>query len=294
MNKILAVTLNPSIDKTILVDRLTLGAEMRARAVRAVSGGKGVNLCRALTALGVAADSLTLKDIMPAVEVRENLTVVDGAGKNTRFLESGPRCSVKQWAGVEAFVLKRLRGVSLLALCGSLPPGAPVDLYSRVIESARKKGVLTALDTSGVPLAKAVKAKPWCIKPNREEAEALLNNRIRSGQALRKALQMLSDYGMTRVLLSLGEAGLAGFDGREMYYAKVPQRSGLTVGCGDVCLAGFLAGHVHGWSFEKAVRFAAAAGSANVGREVPGDISKASVVKVQKSVKMERLSYVDH
>ncbi|MBF0520474.1 MAG: hypothetical protein HQK92_12225, partial [Nitrospirae bacterium] len=197
----LIVTLNPSIDKTILVDKLTPGAEMRVRSVRSVDGGKGVNLARALQALGVTAVSLTLKDVIPSIEVRVNTTVIDAAGRPTRFIEPGPQLCPKDWQRVERYVLGKLAGIRVLALCGSLPSDAPADIYARLITAARRKGIFTVLDSSGVALLQGVKAGPDCVKPNQDEAEELLGFKVRSIPAVRKALQMLAGYGMTRVLL---------------------------------------------------------------------------------------------
>jgi 1-phosphofructokinase family hexose kinase len=290
MRQILTLTLNPSIDKTVFVDPVILGAQVRAHALSDVEGGKGVNVARALEVLNVAAESLTLTDILPLVPERVNTSFVEPSGRITRVLEPGPRLTARQWRCVETAVLKRLDGVRILALCGSLPGGAPADLYARLIRAARRNGILTILDTSGAALAAGVNAKPWCAKPNQDEAEALLGFRIRSSGAVRKALQMLCDYGMTRVLLSLGERGLAGFDGETMVLARVPViGSGFTAGCGDAALAGFLAAVVKERSFTEAVAWAAAAGSANAGSFIPGAIKRKAFLSMRGNIRMERI-----
>ncbi len=286
----LIVTFNPSLDRTVLIDRLLPGADMRARSARRVEGGKGVNLARALRALGAPSlCSLTLKDFFPAADIRQNVSVVDAAGRQTRFIEPGPRLAAGDWRQAERGVMARLKGVKVMALCGSLPLGFPPDIYARLTAAARRRGVMTFLDSSGMPLAKGVKARPWGVKPNRAEAEALLGIRIRSRRAVRKALQRLAGYGMTRVLLSLAEEGLAGFDGNEMLLACGPRRQGSTVGCGDAALAGFLTGHAAGASFADSLILAAAAGAANVGAQVPGGILRANVLALQRKIIMERI-----
>jgi fructose-1-phosphate kinase PfkB-like protein len=290
MNPIITLTLNPSVDKTIHVDKIRSGADLRVKSVRQVNGGKGVNMARALTALGIAVETITLKDIFPLVEIRVNTAVVEPSGKTMRFLEPGPYLSRKEWKVVESFVTARLQGIRGLALCGSLPPEAPVDLYARLTYAARRKGVDTVLDSSGIFLTEGVKSKPWCVKPNREEAEVLLGFKIRSVQAVRKALQMLAGYGMTRVLLSLGEDGLAGFDGRDMVLVKVPViPQGLTLGCGDCALGGFWAAVLQGHSFSGALALAAAAGAANVGLDIPGQIVIKKVLVLRRKIRMEKI-----
>ena len=100
---------------------------------------------------------------------------------------------------------------------------------------------------------------------------------------------MLASYGMTRVLLSLDKDGLAGFDGKKMFLAWGPRLEGLTVGCGDSALAGFIAGQLKGASFDDALRLAAAAGAANVAAKIAGGISRIKVMALQKKIKLERL-----
>ena len=290
MKPILTLTLNPSIDKTICVDKIILGQDVRVRSVHRISGGKGVNMAKALRALDIPAETIMLGDIFSLADTRVNTTVIDSSSRSMRFLEPGPVLSKKEWKVVVSFVLARLQGIQGLALCGSLPPGAPVDLYARLISAARRKGIDSALDTSGVLLFEGIKRKPWCVKPNREEAEAFCGFKIRSLPAVRKALQMLSGYGMTRVLLSLDEDGLAGFDGRDMMLARLPAvRQGLAVGCGDCALAGFWAASVKGKSFAESLGLAAASGAANVGLDMPGQIAKREVLALRREIRMEKM-----
>ena len=52
---IVTVTLNPTLDKTLSVSALRPGEVHRARFLRQDIGGKGINVSRALRALGVAS-----------------------------------------------------------------------------------------------------------------------------------------------------------------------------------------------------------------------------------------------
>ena len=52
---IVSVTLNPSLDRTVEVDRLERGAVLRTSAPILEPGGKGVNLTRALSRNGIAS-----------------------------------------------------------------------------------------------------------------------------------------------------------------------------------------------------------------------------------------------
>ena len=55
---VLCVTPNPALDRTLEVPNLRPGTVMRAAAERVAAGGKGVNVARALRALGAEARCL--------------------------------------------------------------------------------------------------------------------------------------------------------------------------------------------------------------------------------------------
>jgi 1-phosphofructokinase len=146
---IVTVTANPSLDRTIEVDRLRRGEVQRARASRVDPGGKGVNVSRALVAHGLptravlatgghaGAELLGLLDdaAVPVIEVpvaggvRSNLTVAEADGTVTKLNESGPRLTE---AEIEDLLDAAIGGTDQrsdwLAGCGSLPPGVGADV----------------------------------------------------------------------------------------------------------------------------------------------------------------------
>ncbi|MBF0618609.1 MAG: 1-phosphofructokinase family hexose kinase [Candidatus Omnitrophica bacterium] len=289
MSKILAVTCNPSFDKTLLVDIFKPGTEMRVREWRMVPGGKGVNVARGLQALGVSVHALTLCDALPVLP-RMNTTIMDAKGVSTRVLEPGPLLDRAQVQKFEAFLKGALQDVNAIVLSGSLPPGMPSDFYARIMKEAQKRHVMTVLDTSGAALTKGLKAGPFIVKPNRDEAEAICGFSLSSDAAVKKALQYFTGRGKNIVLLSLGESGLVGFDGSRIFKARGPVISkGLTVGCGDAALAGFLAGYFKGDAFEDCLRLAVACGAANVGAKMPGAVDTKVVLKFMKQIRINRV-----
>ncbi|MGM9472828.1 1-phosphofructokinase family hexose kinase [Pseudarthrobacter sp. YS3] len=201
---IVTFTANPSLDRTVaLPGPLERGEVQRAVSVSQESGGKGVNVSRALCASGVetvavlpGADSDPVlaglrHDKVPfaalAIDepLRTNVALTEPGGVTTKINEPGPLLTEAQQEALIALLLERSRGASWVILAGSLPPGFPADFYATVTRRLRAAGngntPLIAVDSSGGPLAGAVSGtsqdgvsgKPDLLKPNAEELAEL-------------------------------------------------------------------------------------------------------------------------
>ncbi len=208
---IVTLTANPSLDRTVsLPGPLERGEVQRAVSVRQESGGKGVNVSRALVASGLdtvavlpGADSdpvlAGLRDAkvpfsaLPISEpLRTNVALTEPDGTTTKINEPGPILDSAQQEELIALLLERSRGASWVVLAGSLPPGFPEDFYATVTRRLRMSdggAPLIAVDSSGAPLAGAVagggaqdssahtkavaSGKPDLLKPNAEELAEL-------------------------------------------------------------------------------------------------------------------------
>jgi 1-phosphofructokinase family hexose kinase len=308
MKTILTVTLNPALDEIVHVDDRRKGC----RQIQIFPGGKGVNVTRALKALGMSSTALVavsgasgstlvrglkrehlsfMAFGLSYGETRVNRTAIeDRTGRVTRTMAAGPRWSVKDQRGFRRMFSKALERTSLLVLSGRLPPGVPSKFYSILIREAFAQGVPVFLDTSGAALRSGLRARPTGVKPNREEAESVLAARLSSRRAVRNALQSFLDYGMKMVLLTLGERGLAVAQGGRFCFVKAPRaKRGHAVGCGDAALAGFLAGWHRGQDLVACARSAAACGAANLLGDVPGGITKSAVKRIAARIKVEEL-----
>lgn len=283
---IVTLTPNPSLDRTLELDRLMRGAVLRARETRVEAGGKGVNVARALLANAHAARAVLpvggaegdhlvsllerlgvdIRSVPIAAPIRTNVSLVEPDGTVTKINAPGPRLIDDEPDALRKSTVASLDGATWVAACGSLPPGAPVDLYAALIRDVHDEGVSVAVDTSGAPLAAAISAAPDVIKPNAEELAAVVGRELGSFGDVVTAAGELRDRGVERVLVSLGRDGAVLVDDAGAVHAETPPlipRS--NVGAGDATLAGFLAA---GGKGAEALRSAVAWGAAAVG--LPG------------------------
>jgi 1-phosphofructokinase len=258
---IVAVTPNPGLDRTLEVGRLRRGELHRVARATVEPGGKGINVARVLQAHGLATEAVfpaggaegdalvaMLRHDMPVrcvpigAPLRVNVAVVEPGGRVTKLNEEGPELSPEDGQALLAAVREAACGASWLVSCGSLPRGLPLDFHAQVVAAAHAEGARAAVDTSGEALAVALAAGPDLVKPNREELEDAVGQRIETyGEAI-AAAQTLRGRGARRVLASFGSGGAILVDGdATLHGIAACDRVQSTVGAGDVLLAGFLA-----------------------------------------------------
>jgi tagatose 6-phosphate kinase len=191
---IVTVTLNPALDLTYSVDALVPHGVHRVAAAAERAGGKGVNVARVLHAIGepVLATGLLggatggrVAELLAAEGVPASFTAIAGDTRRTvavadqrdatGFWEPGPRISAVEWSLMLTRYRELLKTASVVALCGSLPPGVPMDGYAEMVRLAAAAGVPTVLDTSGEPLRLGLAAGPTLAKPNATELATLLD-----------------------------------------------------------------------------------------------------------------------
>ena len=256
---IVTVTPNPSIDRTIQIDRLDRGRMIRARAATSEAAGKGLNVSLALATEGVdtsavfplAADSATvylrlLADAVPITAVpvqgatRVNVSLVEPDGTVTKVNEPGPQLGPDDVEAILA-AASAVAGSGWIVGCGSLPPGAPVDFYARLAALGSEERRI-AVDTSGEALGAAVCAGTALVKPNTAELEELVGRPLATIGDVIAAARELIERGAHAVLVSLGPDGALLVDARTASHAEASIDDVVnTVGAGDALLAGFLA-----------------------------------------------------
>jgi 1-phosphofructokinase/6-phosphofructokinase 2 len=290
---IVTLTPNPSIDRAITIPTLGRGEVIRATSSRVDPGGKGVNVSRAIVAQG--GDSIAvlpsggpeghlMEELLTSAGVPFRTTAVDGSlrmnisvlepdGTTTKLNEPGPTLTADDVEALLATAIEATVDGGWFVGCGSLPPGAPADLYAQLVARGRERGVKVAIDSSGAPMPLAVAARPHLIKPNHEELEELVGRSLPTLGDVCDAARALVADGVETVAVSLGGDGALLVTATDTIHARGTVAKPLsTVAAGDCMLAGLLHSLASGFDPAAALTAAVTWGAAAVrlpGSEVP-------------------------
>lgn len=287
MHRIVTLTVNPAVDKSVSVSHVTADRKLRCKNPHYEPGGGGINVSRVIHKLGEKSVCVylaggpygqMLKELLDKENLRhspifikgltrENLTVLsESTDRQFRFNMPGPSVGKKEWEGCLHKLSSFAPRPDYIVASGSLPPGVPEDFYARVAQIAKKTGARVIVDTSGEALRLAAEAGVYLLKPNISELQGLTGGEI-EGESQQKELAMeLVRSGRSKiVVVSLGTAGalVASKEGCKLIRAPfAPIRS--RVGAGDSMVGGIILTLAQGRSLEEAVQFGVAAGSAAV------------------------------
>lgn len=313
IRKIITVTLNPAIDRTVFVRKLCPGGLNRVERVVEDAGGKGINVARTLQALGgtCLATGLLAREgsgrilesleraglehdfILTSGTVRTNTKLAEEDGSVTELNETGPVTAPED---VDALVEKLCTYAAehvLFVFAGSAPPGVDGTIYERLIEAVHQRGAKALLDADGVLFANAMKAVPDIVKPNRAE---LLEYFAVSGQGegqIRMLGEKLLEQGVGTAMISCGADGaLFLFAGNRqpeknylaIRYPALPVKVCSTVGAGDAMTAAYCYCAWKGMDYEETAQFCMAVSAAAVSTEGTKPPERGAVEKLWRNL----------
>lgn len=305
------MTLNPSVDIKYTLDYFSIDEVNRVDQVIKTAGGKGLNVSRVLKQLDAEVGATgflggelgefirselkkeCIVDLfVPISGKTRNCIAVIHEGMQTEILESGP---VIQDEEIEHFLsnfIKILPQVDLVTISGSLPKGVPTNFYQRIIELCSQHEKLVLLDTNEKLLDASLKgrAKPYLIKPNREELAGFLGREINSQEDLMVALGDQAFQDIEWVVVSLGSKGAMIKHQESIYNVQIPKVEAVNpVGSGDSVIAGFASGLSRKLEKTTLMRYGIAMGILNAMEEKTGYINPANIDWCMEHIKIEKL-----
>lgn len=285
MADVVTLTMNPSVDLSVSVERVTPFHKLRCGVSRRDPGGGGINVARVIKRLGgdvvamypnggaigellrrlVDAEGIEALTVPIAGETREDLTVVEQAtGAQYRFVLPGPHLDEREWITCLNVFGALERRTRFVVASGSLPPGVPDDFYGRVAELAKQAGAKIVVDSSGTPLRVALEVGVYLIKPSLNEFRALIGGPLETEQERVRACRALVAAGQAEIVaLTLGDqGGLVVTRDQVLRAAALNIKPVSVVGAGDSFLGAMIWSLTAGHSLETAFRYGVAAGSA--------------------------------
>lgn len=308
---VVTVTLNPAIDQTLSIPGFAAGQVNRVAASRSDAGGKGVNVACVLADLGLPVvatgflgsdNTILFETLFERKRIddrfvripgctRVGLKIVDDEAHQTTDINFP---GLKPTADAVRELLDQIASLVLpggwFVLSGSIPAGAPDDLYATLIDTIHEKGGRVVLDTSGRALREALASVPEVMKPNVDELSELSGRTLGTAAETHAAAESLLDRGVERVVVSMGAEGALFVERGKALLARPPKVPVLsTVGAGDAMVAGIVYATIRGLLLEDVARTATASGAWAV-TKIGAGIDREGHRKLMEQVEIETFS----
>ena len=307
---ILVVNLNASVDKRYKISEVTKGSVMRASHVDNTPGGKGIHVANVVTILKedcIATGFLGgktgefIEEKLNEYNIRQDFVKIQGDTREciaiitddltqTEILEPGPEVKISEQDEFIKKYTEIIKDSDIIVASGSLPRNIPKDFYGKLIKMANDLGKKFLLDTSGDLLKEGIKAKPFFIKPNKDEIEALTGRKIESVEDAIAEIKEFHRQGIELVVISLGSDGsVAGYNNK-FYKVNVPKINAVNpVGSGDSYVGGIAVALQRGYNIEDMLKYASACGTANALEEETGFVNKNTVEDLFNQISINTL-----
>lgn len=288
---ILTVTLNPAIDKILILNNFEVHKLHRIaqnEMSMVTPGGKGVNIAQTLKLLGndVVASGFAgghaghmLCDAIRELGITTNFIFTDGSTRtNTSILDRkhetlteindfGQEISTEDIGFFLENYERLLNRVKLVVIAGSLPRGVTVDIYERLINMAREHGKRVVLHTSPDCTAALMKSSPFLINPDMRSNHELFGKPVDGiKQFLEAGRYILTHTSETEfVIFTHRIENVVAITRNESYIIR-PKNLKIAnmLGYGDAYLSGFIHAFAQNLPIPQVLQYASAAGLTDV------------------------------
>ena len=302
MKKIISITLNPAFDLHYGLDSFIPEKENYVKTIVCDAGGKGINISRALKFNGVdstayvilgrensaqfekdiKADEISYVPFYVDGRIRENITLHPANAPETRISFDNFSINSEILGELCEKLMATLDSNTLVSFSGRMPRGVKKEEALDFLRKILSSGAKVAVDSSSLTAEDLASVRPWFIKPNEQEIEALFGRKITDiAQAAEAAREIIRRGVSEEIMISLGKGGAVWSDGERCIFVKIPAIDAplSTIGAGDSTVAGYLAAIAKGYSHADALRLACSFGTAscmNTGTRppMPEDVKK--------------------
>lgn len=302
---IYTVTLNPSIDYIVRLDKVLIGSVNRMDSDDKFAGGKGINVSRVLKRLGIENTATGfiggftgkfITDILEEegisshfVEVEQDtrINVKIKADAETEINGPGPEISSQKLEELEKF-LSSLTSEDTVVFAGSSPKNLGNIVYKELIGLTRKTGAQVVCDFEGQTLLDSLEFEPLLVKPNNHELGDIFGVRLESLDQIESYARQILAKGAQHVIISMAGDGALLVTQEGTYFAK-PIKGNVknSVGAGDSMVAGFTGEFVRSGDVIQAFKWGVACGTATTFSD---DLATADYIKeIYEKVEVEKI-----
>lgn len=261
---IYTVTLNPSVDLFLEMNKLEYGKRSHVDDEFTLPGGKAINVSRVLSQLNIPTvatgftggyqgdfikEWLNKEDIMTdfvdiEYQNRTNIKLLLD-NQETVINSYGPKVSHEE-VGELLHYLSRVGEGDTIVMGGSVPKledKDDYDIYQRMVAIAKANKSQFIIDIPAEYLVNVIKEGPILVKPNIEDLEVIFGTKIETNEQLTYYGKQIIEMGAKYAIVSYGEEGSMFFDDKGNAYIAEPIDNEDVVnstGCRDAMIGGFI------------------------------------------------------
>lgn len=288
---ILTVTLNPAIDKILILNHFEMHKLHRLEKDEfsiLAPGGKGVNIARNLKKLrnevittGFAAghsghmlcdflhqEGITTNFIFTEGNTRTNTSILDRKNETlTEINDFGQKVTNDDLAYFLENYERLLKRVKMVIIAGSLPVGAQEEIICEMIKLARKQGKKTILHTNPDHTECYLASSPFLIIPDMRSNHELFGKEVDGiSQFLEAGRYILIHSPETEFVIFIHRIENVVVVSRDKSYIIRPRNLKIVnmLGYGDAYISGFIHAYLKNRSLKEILIYASAAGLSDV------------------------------
>lgn len=215
---IYTVTLNPSIDYIVRLDKVNVGSVNRMESDDKFAGGKGINVSRVLKRLGIdntatgfiggftgkfitdtlENEAIATKFVQVSEDTRINVKIK--ADAETEINGTGPTVSPEQLAALKD-ILSGLSEKDTVVFAGSSNKNLGNVVYKELISLTRQTGAQVVCDFEGQTLIDSLEFQPLLVKPNNHELGDIFRVKLEKLDEIEKYAREILAKGAQHVII---------------------------------------------------------------------------------------------
>ncbi len=306
---VLTVTINPLLEHRYTFDEVSFDKQNRNGTLRLAAGGKGINVSRQLSKLGiqnialffaggnsgkllrnaVKEEGIEFSIINTKTETRNCSVIIDSKRKKAyHFFQHNSLIDKDEKEKFIAKLEKMIQNCEIVVFSGSSPSPEADDIFPQGIEIANKYDKISVCDTYGNHLKDCIDASPRILHNTVEEIESSFSIDLSDGKSKLDFLNELYAKGVKQAFITEGEKDFYASNFDFHYKVSVPKITTVdATGSGDA----FTTGIVYGWhnnlTFNEQLIFATALGAANAASFDVCNVSPGEIDSVKNKIKVE-------